>query len=68
MIFQDPYLSLNPKKRIGNILMEALKINGIKNSEQRYSIALDILTKVGLRPEHFYRFPHEFSGGQRQRI
>jgi len=68
MIFQDPYLALNPKKRVGNILMEVLIIKGVADEKERYFTALDILEKVGLRPEHFYRFPHEFSGGQRQRI
>ena len=68
MIFQDPYTSLNPRKRVGEILMEVLEIHGEKDRDKRMSIALDTLHKVGLRPEHFYRYPHEFSGGQRQRV
>lgn len=68
MIFQDPYTSLNPRKRVGDILMEVLEIHGEKDRDKRMSIAMDTLKKVGLRPEHFYRYPHEFSGGQRQRV
>ena len=68
MIFQDPYTSLNPRKRVGEILMEVLEIHGEKDRDKRMSIALETLRKVGLRPEHFYRYPHEFSGGQRQRV
>lgn len=69
MVFQDPYTSLNPRKRVGDILMEVLAIHKIgDNKETRMEIAMNMLHKVGLRPEHFYRFPHEFSGGQRQRV
>ncbi len=68
MVFQDPYTSLNPRKRVGDILMEVLEIHNIGAKEDRMQTAMRILAKVGLRPEHFYRFPHEFSGGQRQRI
>ena len=68
MIFQDPYTSLNPRMRAGDTLMEVLEIQGIGNRDSRMADALSILEKVGLLPEHFYRFPHEFSGGQRQRI
>lgn len=68
MVFQDPYTSLNPRKKVGSILMEALEIQGVKDKTERMEKAMRILTKVGLRQEHFYRFPHEFSGGQRQRI
>ncbi len=68
MVFQDPYTSLNPKKRVGNILTEALDIHNIGSKKERTEIALSILDKVGLLPEHFFRYPHEFSGGQRQRI
>ena len=69
MVFQDPFTSLNPRKRVGDILMEVLEIHKIgKGKEERMDIAMNMLHKVGLRPEHFYRFPHEFSGGQRQRI
>lgn len=69
MVFQDPYTSLNPRKRVGDILTEVLEIHKIgKNKEERMELAMKILHKVGLQPEHYYRFPHEFSGGQRQRI
>ena len=68
MIFQDPYTSLNPRKSIGKILEEVLAIQGIRDIKQRMDAALEILGKVGLRPEHYYRYPHEFSGGQRQRV
>lgn len=69
MVFQDPFTSLNPRKRVGDTLMEVLEIHKIgKNKEERMELAMNMLHKVGLRPEHFYRFPHEFSGGQRQRI
>ncbi len=69
MVFQDPFTSLNPRKRVGDILMEVLEIHKIgRNKEERMELAMNMLHKVGLRPEHFYRFPHEFSGGQRQRI
>ncbi len=66
MVFQDPYTSLNPKKRMGAILEEALAIQGIK--EDRQERAMEIISKVGLLKEHYYRYPHEFSGGQKQRI
>jgi len=66
MVFQDPYTSLNPRKKAGNILEEVLEIQGIK--EDRQEKVLEILEKVGLRKEHYYRYPHEFSGGQMQRI
>lgn len=69
IVFQDPYGSLNPRQRIGTILMEPLKINRpdlpVKEREAK---ARDVLGLVGLRPEHFDRYPHMFSGGQRQRI
>lgn len=68
MVFQDPYTSLNPRMRAGDILTEILQIQGIGTRDERMAAALSILEKVGLLPEHFYRFPHEFSGGQRQRI
>lgn len=68
MVFQDPYTSLNPRKRIGDILIETLVIHRIGTKDERMDTAMKILARVGLRPEHFYRYPHEFSGGQRQRI
>lgn len=68
MIFQDPYTSLNPRKKIGKILDEVLTIHGVKSAQERMNKTLEIMGKVGLRPEHYYRYPHEFSGGQRQRV
>lgn len=69
IVFQDPYGSLNPRQRIGAILQEPLKINRRDMpAEEREAKARDILGLVGLRPEHFDRYPHMFSGGQRQRI
>lgn len=68
MIFQDPYTSLNPRKKMGEILDEVLIIHGVKSSQERMNKTLEIMEKVGLRPEHYYRYPHEFSGGQRQRV
>ncbi|MGZ4315355.1 MAG: ABC transporter ATP-binding protein, partial [Gaiellaceae bacterium] len=67
MIFQDPYASLNPRKRVGSIIGTPLKIHGIEKSKRRQRVQ-ELLEKVGLSPEHYNRFPHEFSGGQRQRI
>lgn len=66
MIFQDPFTSLNPRKQVGQILEEALTIQGIR--ENRMDLGMEIMAKVGLRKEHYFRYPHEFSGGQRQRI
>ncbi|HZW67990.1 MAG TPA: dipeptide ABC transporter ATP-binding protein [Pseudogracilibacillus sp.] len=68
MVFQDPYSSLNPRQRIGHILEEPLKIHKIGTSKERTEIVMDILAKVGMRIDHYYRYPHELSGGQRQRI
>ncbi|MBL9074059.1 dipeptide ABC transporter ATP-binding protein [Tabrizicola sp.] len=68
MVFQNPYGSLNPRQKIGNVLMEPLAINtNVPAAEQRER-AEAMLAKVGLQPEHFNRYPHMFSGGQRQRI
>lgn len=67
-VFQDPLSSLNPRKRIGDILEEPLIIHKIGNREQRQEKVFRILEVVGLQPEHYFRYPHEFSGGQRQRI
>jgi len=68
MIFQNPYESLNPKARIGKTLDEVLLINTKLSSKQRKHKITETLIKVGLLPEHQYRYPHMFSGGQRQRI
>lgn len=68
IVFQDPYGSLNPRQRIGTILMEPLVINTTMPKAEREEKARDMLKLVGLRPEHFDRYPHMFSGGQRQRI
>tara|TARA_R110002096_G_scaffold194300_7_gene376407 strand:+ start:436 stop:1407 length:972 start_codon:yes stop_codon:yes gene_type:complete len=69
IVFQDPYGSLNPRQRVGTILEEPLKINrpDMSNAD-RTAKAREMLGLVGLRPEHFERYPHMFSGGQRQRI
>jgi oligopeptide/dipeptide ABC transporter ATP-binding protein len=68
MIFQDPYSSLNPRKRVGAILEEAMTIHRILDPAGRRDRAFQMLERVGFSEEHYYRFPHEFSGGQRQRI
>ncbi len=69
IIFQDPYSSLNPRIRIGEAIAEPLQVHGIEpNRQKRYDKVVELLKKVDLRPEHYYRYPHEFSGGQRQRI
>jgi oligopeptide/dipeptide ABC transporter ATP-binding protein len=67
MVFQDPYASLNPRKRVGSIIGTPLKIHGVPKDERRQRVQ-ELLETVGLSPEHYNRFPHEFSGGQRQRI
>jgi peptide/nickel transport system ATP-binding protein len=68
MVFQDPYASLNPRKRVGSIIGTPLKIHGIGDGGERRRRVQELLEVVGLSPEHYNRFPHEFSGGQRQRI
>jgi oligopeptide/dipeptide ABC transporter ATP-binding protein len=68
MVFQDPYASLNARKRVGFIVGEALELHGIGTPAERKRRVQELLEVVGLNPEHFNRFPHEFSGGQRQRI
>jgi dipeptide transport system ATP-binding protein len=68
LVFQNPYGSLNPRKRIGEILEAPLEINRSFNASERQDQARSMLLKVGLRPEHYDRYPHMFSGGQRQRI
>ncbi|MGY1578300.1 ABC transporter ATP-binding protein [Streptomyces sp. MN13] len=68
MIFQDPYSSLNPRQTVGKIISGPMEINGIQPEGGREKRVRELLEIVGLNPEHFNRFPHEFSGGQRQRI
>jgi dipeptide transport system ATP-binding protein len=68
LVFQNPYGSLNPRKKVGAILEEPLAINTKLSSAERTEQARAMMTKVGLRPEHYSRYPHMFSGGQRQRI
>ncbi len=68
MIFQDPFASLNPRRRVGQIVGGPLKLHGIASGSTLKRQVQDLLERVGLNPEHYNRFPHEFSGGQRQRI
>ena len=68
MIFQDPYASLNPRKRVGFIVAEALQVHKLGTDAEIKRRVQELLEVVGLNPEHYNRFPHEFSGGQRQRI
>jgi ABC-type glutathione transport system ATPase component len=68
MVFQDPYASLNPRKRIGQIVGDPLKLQGVASGAERRRRVGELLERVGLSAEHYNRFPHEFSGGQRQRI
>jgi oligopeptide transport system ATP-binding protein len=68
MVFQDPYASLNPRKRVGTIIGDPMKIHKLGNKQERKARVEELLETVGLSPEHYNRFPHEFSGGQRQRI
>jgi dipeptide transport system ATP-binding protein len=68
IVFQDPYGSLNPRKKVGAILEEPLKINTDLSPGQRRDASLAMMAKVGLSPEQYGRYPHMFSGGQRQRI
>ncbi|WP_373629088.1 dipeptide ABC transporter ATP-binding subunit DppF [Klebsiella variicola] len=68
IVFQNPYGSLNPRKKVGQILEEPLLINSSLSKEQRREKALAMMAKVGLKTEHYDRYPHMFSGGQRQRI
>src|SRR5205809_918151 len=68
MIFQDPYASLNPRKRVGFIIGEPLEIHKLGTQAEVKTRVQELLEVVGLNPEHYNRFPHEFSGGQRQRI
>ncbi|GJJ80922.1 ABC transporter ATP-binding protein [Pasteurella canis] len=68
IVFQNPYASLNPRKKIGAILEEPLLINTDLSAHQRKQQVLEMMAKVGLKPEFYDRYPHMFSGGQRQRI
>ncbi|MCB8819628.1 peptide ABC transporter ATP-binding protein [Microvirga rosea] len=68
LVFQNPYGSLNPRKKVGTILEEPLAINTNLSAAERTERARAMMAKVGLRPEHYSRYPHMFSGGQRQRI
>src|SRR5881275_1112021 len=68
MVFQDPFASLNPRKRVGFIVAEALEVHKIGTESETKKRVQELLDIVGLNPEHYNRFPHEFSGGQRQRI
>jgi oligopeptide/dipeptide ABC transporter ATP-binding protein len=68
MIFQDPYGSLNPRRRVGSIIGDPFAIHGIDSRRERKKKVQDLMERVGLNPEHYNRFPADFSGGQRQRI
>jgi len=68
MVFQDPFTSLNPRQKIGDILEEALVIHGVASSRERKTLVSQMLNRIGLQPDHAQSFPHELSGGQRQRI
>ncbi len=69
IIFQDPYSSLNPQITIGEAIMEPMKVHGLYNSDrERKDKAMDLIKRVSMTEQQFYRYPHEFSGGQRQRI
>ena len=68
IIFQDPYASLNPRKPIGDSIIDGLEIHRVGTPKERREIMVDLLQKVGMAEYHSHRYPHEFSGGQRQRI
>ncbi len=68
MIFQDPFASLNPRKRVGQIVGDPLELHGLASGAELKRRVQDLLDRVGLQAEHYNRYPHEFSGGQRQRI
>ena len=68
MIFQDPFASLNPRMTVFEIVSEPLFVNGVRSRKVREERVVELLRKVGLRPEYMSRYPHAFSGGQRQRI
>jgi len=68
MIFQDPFASLNPRKRVGQIIGDPMQLHGLADSTDVKRRVQELLDRVGLQAEHYHRYPHEFSGGQRQRI
>jgi oligopeptide transport system ATP-binding protein len=68
IIFQDPYASLNPRMRVGEIVGEGLEIHKLAAGKKKRQRVMELLNQVGLREDHYDRYPHEFSGGQRQRI
>ncbi len=68
IVFQDPYSSLDPRTRIGDIIGEGLRVHGVSDRDERRERVLKVLKLVGMGEDHIRRFPHEFSGGQRQRI
>jgi oligopeptide/dipeptide ABC transporter ATP-binding protein len=68
IIFQDPYASLNPRMRVGDIVGEGLEIHKLAKGKNKRNRVIELLHQVGLREDHYNRYPHEFSGGQRQRI
>lgn len=68
IIFQDPFASLDPRMRVGDIIAEGLRIHGVGDRAARASRVVQLLKQVGLEPEHAWRFPHALSGGQRQRV
>jgi ABC-type oligopeptide transport system ATPase subunit len=67
-IFQDPYSSLNPRRTVGDAIMDGMVIHRMHSADERHARMLALLSRVGLQPDHARRFPHQFSGGQRQRI
>ncbi|HRO15533.1 MAG TPA: ATP-binding cassette domain-containing protein, partial [Paracoccus sp. (in: a-proteobacteria)] len=68
IVFQNPYGSLNPRQKVGDVLTEPLVLNTRLGAAERRRRASEMLERVGLKPEHYNRYPHMFSGGQRQRI
>ena len=68
MVFQDPYASLNPRQTVRRTLVDPLRLHGVSDKAEVEARVADMMARVGLRPEHADRYPHEFSGGQRQRI
>ena len=68
MVFQDPYASLNPRQTVRRTLADPLRLHGVRDKAEVEARVMDMMAKVGLRPEQADRYPHEFSGGQRQRI